>query len=105
MINLREDTYGGSPENRARFVVDVVTAVAAEIGAQRVGLRISPGHQFNGVGEVPGEDLTATYAALVSAVAPLDLAYLSILASPLHRPDQGPAGTLRGPGPAQRRLR
>lgn len=82
-INLREDTYGGSPENRARFVVDVVTAVAAEIGAQRVGLRISPGHQFNGVGEVPGEDLTATYAALVGAVAPLDLAYLSILASPL----------------------
>ena len=82
-INLREDTYGGSPENRARFVVDVVTAVAAEIGAQRVGLRISPGHQFNGVGEVPGDDLTETYAALVGAVAPLDLAYLSILASPL----------------------
>jgi 2,4-dienoyl-CoA reductase-like NADH-dependent reductase (Old Yellow Enzyme family) len=82
-INLREDAHGGSPENRARFVIEVVTAVAEEIGADKVGLRISPGHQFNGVGEVPGDDLDATYAALVDAVAPLGLAYLSILASPL----------------------
>ena len=48
-INLRDDDYGGSPENRARFVVEVVTAVAEAIGAEKVGLRISPGHQFNGV--------------------------------------------------------
>ena len=83
-INLREDAHGGSPQNRARFVVDVVTAVADEIGAEKVGLRISPGHQFNGVGEEAGDDLDATYAALVDAVAPLGLAYLSILASPLE---------------------
>lgn len=82
-INLRDDAYGGSPENRTRFVVEVVTAVAEAIGADRVGLRISPGHQFNGVAEEPGEDLDATYTALVPAVAPLGLAYLSILASPL----------------------
>ena len=82
-INLREDAYGGSPENRARFVVEVVQAVAAEIGAERVGLRISPGHQFNGVAEEPGDDLDATYAALVDAVSPLGLAYLSILAAPV----------------------
>ena len=82
-INLREDAHGGSPENRARFVIEVVTAVAEAIGAEKVGLRISPGHQFNGVGEEQGEDLDATYGALVDAVAPLGLAYLSILASPL----------------------
>jgi N-ethylmaleimide reductase len=82
-INLREDGYGGSPENRARFVIEVVQAVVAEIGADKVGLRISPGHQFNGVGEEQNDDLVATYTALVSAVAPLGLAYLSILASPL----------------------
>ncbi len=82
-INLREDTYGGSPENRARLVIEVVTAVAEAIGAEKVGLRISPGHQFNGVGEEPGADLDATYRALVEAVAPLGLAYLSVLASPL----------------------
>src|SRR5680860_1382214 len=82
-INLRQDAYGGHPENRARLVIEVVTAVAEAIGADRVGLRISPGHQFNGVGEEPGVDLEATYTALVDAVAPLGLAYLSILASPL----------------------
>src|SRR4051794_19658980 len=40
--NRRDDGYGGSPENRARFVVEVVTAVAETIGAGRVGLRRSP---------------------------------------------------------------
>ena len=84
-INLRDDAYGGTPENRARFVVEVVTAVAEAIGADRVGLRLSPGHQFNGVGEEIGSaDLTATYRAVVDAVAPLGLAYLSLLASPLE---------------------
>ena len=84
-INLREDAYGGSAENRARFVVEVVTAVAAEIGADKVGLRISPGHQFNGVGEEIGSaDLEATYVALVEGIAPLGIAYLSMLASPLE---------------------
>ncbi|RYC05432.1 alkene reductase [Nocardioides zhouii] len=84
-INLRDDVYGGTPENRARFVVEVVTAVAEAIGADRVGLRLSPGHQFNGVGEELGStDLTATYRAVVDGVAPLGLAYLSLLASPLE---------------------
>src|SRR5438094_161545 len=44
--NRREDGYGGSPENRARFVVEVATAVAEAIGAGRVGLRISPEHNI-----------------------------------------------------------
>jgi N-ethylmaleimide reductase len=83
-VNLRDDVYGGSPENRARFVIEVVTAVADAIGAERVGLRLSPAHQFNGIGEEIGADLTATYRAVVDAVAPLGLAYLSLLASPLE---------------------
>ncbi len=84
-INRREDEYGGSPQNRARFVIEVVTAVAGAIGADKVGLRISPGHAFNSVGEEIGsEDLTTTYAALVDGVAPLGIAYLSMLASPLE---------------------
>jgi len=82
-INLREDAYGGSPENRARLVIEVVTAVAEAIGADKVGLRISPGHKLNGVGEEPGGDLDATYRALLDGVSPLGLAYLSVLASPL----------------------
>ncbi len=84
-INRRTDDHGGSPQKRARLVVEVVTAVAEAIGADKVGLRISPGHAFNGVGEEIGsEDLVATYTALVDGVAPLGLAYLSMLASPLE---------------------
>ncbi|WP_030483332.1 alkene reductase [Nocardioides aequoreus] len=78
-VNRRDDEYGGSPEARARFVVEVVTAVAEQIGAHRVGLRLSPGHQFNGIGEEPGDDLTATYRAVVDGVSGLGLAYLSLL--------------------------
>lgn len=40
--NQRTDEYGGSVENRARFALEVVDAVAAEIGAGRVGIRLSP---------------------------------------------------------------
>ena len=84
-INQRTDSHGGTPENRARLVIEVVTAVAEAIGAEKVGLRISPGHAFNGVGEEIGSaDLAATYTALVEGVAPLGLAYLSMLASPLE---------------------
>ena len=83
-VNVREDVYGGSPENRARFVVEVVTAVAEAIGSDRVGVRLSPAHQFNGIGEEVGDDLTATYRAVVDGIAPLGLAYLSLLASPLE---------------------
>ncbi|KAK2371859.1 putative 12-oxophytodienoate reductase [Trifolium repens] len=41
-VNDRTDEYGGSLENRCRFVLEVVEAVANEIGAERVGLRLSP---------------------------------------------------------------
>lgn len=40
--NKREDAYGGSIENRARFLLEIMTAVTQEIGADRVGIRISP---------------------------------------------------------------
>ena len=40
--NNRTDEYGGSPENNSRFVLDVVSAVSAAIGEERVGLRLSP---------------------------------------------------------------
>ncbi|WP_040700109.1 alkene reductase [Nocardia vinacea] len=83
-VNLRDDEFGGAPANRARFVIDVVAAVAEAIGADRVGLRLSPGHQLNGIGEVPGADLDETYQAVVDAIAPLGLAYLSVLASPFE---------------------
>ena len=79
--NTRHDGYGGSPENRARLTGDVVRAVADAIGAGRVGLRISPAHNIQDVLELDAADLEATYGALVDQIAPLGLAYLSILHS------------------------
>lgn len=74
--NQRTDAYGGSPQNRARFVVEVARAVAARIGADRVGLRISPGGQFNDMRDRGNED---TYVALVNELAREPLAYLHTL--------------------------
>ncbi|MFW3171694.1 alkene reductase [Geodermatophilus sp. CPCC 206100] len=85
--NLRADEYGGSPENRARFVVQVVTAVAAAIGAGKVGLRISPEHGIQDALEPDRADVLATYGTLLDQLRPLGLAYLSVL----HRE---PAGEL-----------
>jgi len=77
--NTRTDAYGGSPENRARFVVEVATAVSAAIGADRVGIRISPGHPF---GDITETEVEQTYAALVERLAPLGLLYLHVLEGP-----------------------
>jgi N-ethylmaleimide reductase len=77
--NTRDDQYGGSPEGRARAVVEVVTATAAAIGAGKVGIRISPMHNIQDVAETDEADVLATYGALVDAIAPLGLSYLSIL--------------------------
>ncbi|KAF0966271.1 alkene reductase [Rhodococcus sp. T7] len=85
--NRREDAYGGSPARRARFVIEVVQAVAEAIGAGRVGIRISPEHNIQDVLELDADDVRATYGALVDAIAPLEPAYLSIL----HK---DPAGSL-----------
>ena len=77
--NQRDDIYGGSPENRARFVIEVVKAVVEAVGADRVGIRISPEHNVQGVTELDAADVRETYRLLVDAIAPLNLAYLSIL--------------------------
>lgn len=45
--NERTDNYGGSVQNRARFLFEVLSAVSAAIGSERVGLRLSPLNSFN----------------------------------------------------------
>jgi 2,4-dienoyl-CoA reductase-like NADH-dependent reductase (Old Yellow Enzyme family) len=77
--NVRTDSYGGSPENRARFVIETVNAVVEALGANRVGIRISPEHHVQGIEENDAADVRATYEVLVNSIAPLNLAYLSIL--------------------------
>jgi N-ethylmaleimide reductase len=77
--NQRDDVYGGSPENRARFVLEVATAVAEAIGAGKVGIRISPEHDVQDALEPDRADVLATYGTLVDGLRPLGLAYLSVL--------------------------
>jgi N-ethylmaleimide reductase len=77
--NTRTDAYGGSPENRARFGAEVIAAVAREIGADRVGVRISPERNIQDVLEEDADETRLTYEALIDAIAPLGLAYLSVL--------------------------
>ena len=79
--NVRDDGYGGSPEARARFVVEATSAIADAIGAGRVGIRLSPMHNIQGVVETDLADVTATYEAVVDGLAPLGLAYVSVLHS------------------------
>jgi N-ethylmaleimide reductase len=76
--NVRTDGYGGSPERRARFTVELVTAVAEAIGAHRTGLRVSPG---NPLGDLHEPDPEPTYVALVQALEAVGPAYLHIVES------------------------
>ncbi|GAA2451739.1 alkene reductase [Streptomyces glaucus] len=73
--NLRTDDYGGSVAGRIRFAVEVVEAVAAGIGAGRVGVRVSPGNTVNGIAET---DTDVLHPALVEALAGRGLAYLHL---------------------------
>jgi len=77
--NVRTDAYGGSPENRIRFVVDVVQAVADQIGAGRVGIRISPERNILDLIEDDAADVEAVYGGLMDALAPLGLAFVDVL--------------------------
>jgi len=76
--NHRTDSYGGSVENRSRLVVEVARAVADEIGADRVGIRISPSMPLGGIDEGSREDVHAQYQHLVGELAELHLAYLHV---------------------------
>lgn len=76
--NLRTDAYGGTISGRIRFAVEVAEAAADAIGADRVGIRLSPG---GGVWDTVEEDVPQLYAALLDALAPLNLAYIHVLAT------------------------
>ncbi|MGB6155867.1 MAG: alkene reductase [Castellaniella sp.] len=74
--NTRTDQYGGSIQNRTRFALEVVGAVAEEIGADRTAIRLSPGMNLWGIDE--GPDGPSLYRSLVGELKQLGLAYLHI---------------------------
>jgi N-ethylmaleimide reductase len=75
--NQRTDQWGGSVENRIRFAVEVARATVAAIGADRVGMRVSPYGVFNGT--APDAKMDVLYLKLVDALNELGLVYIHIV--------------------------
>jgi len=74
-VNQRDDAWGGTLEKRARFLLEAVDAAVAAIGADRVGVRLSPGGVFN---DIHDPDAPVTYAHVAGELAKRNLAYLHI---------------------------
>ncbi len=75
--NVRTDEYGGSVENRARFVLEVAAGVAEAIGADRTGIRLSPYGVASDMPHYPGIDTTYTY--LAQQLSNIGIAYIHVV--------------------------
>ncbi|CAD5366074.1 N-ethylmaleimide reductase [Rubrivivax sp. A210] len=73
--NQRQDAYGGTAENRARFMLEVLDAMAAEAGADRVGIKLSPEMNYNSITDAAPQE---TYTCLVDQLRGKGLAYLHV---------------------------
>ena len=74
--NQRDDQYGGSLENKYRFLDEVLAAVMEVWPSQRVGVRLSPNGVFNDMGS---EDFRATYLYTIKELNNLELGYVHIM--------------------------
>jgi N-ethylmaleimide reductase len=75
-INQRTDRYGGSAENRIRFVIEVLEALVNVWGSEAVGVKISPGMALD---FPPDPEPEETYGALIRAINPMGLMYLHVM--------------------------
>ena len=89
--NQRTDAYGGSMENRTRFLFDVLTAVTAAIGADRVGLRLSPLNSYNSMID---SDPLALIGFLAEKLNAFNLAYLHVMRSDFYQVQKGDVMTV-----------
>ncbi|MBD0343789.1 MAG: alkene reductase, partial [Coleofasciculus sp. Co-bin14] len=74
--NQRADEYGGSVENRSRFLLEVVEAVSSVWGGDRVGIKLSPSNTFYGMYDSNPE---ATFGYVIDALNRFGLAYLHLM--------------------------
>ena len=79
--NTRSDNYGGSFENRARFLLDVTKAVVETAGSNKVGIRISPANPFN---DIKDSNPQALFNYVVTALNQFNLAYLHAVEGGIH---------------------
>ena len=73
--NHRHDQYGVTVQNRARFVLEVLDAMVAEAGADRVGIKLSPEMNYSSITDAAPQE---TYAYLVDQLRGKELAYLHV---------------------------
>jgi N-ethylmaleimide reductase len=85
-VNDRTDGYGGSMENRARLLFEVLTAVTAAVGADRVGVRLSPLNSYNSMKDSDPVGLTAFLAQRLNTY---QLAYLHLARADLFQLQKG----------------
>lgn len=89
--NQRTDSYGGSIENRARFLFEVLTAVSTAIGADKVGLRLSPINSYNSMKD---SDPLALISYLTTRLNEFKLAYLHVMRSDFFQAQTGDVLTI-----------
>ncbi|KAL6916826.1 hypothetical protein ACHAPO_006824 [Fusarium lateritium] len=93
-VNKRTDKWGGSTENRARLLLEVIKAVSAEVGPERVAIRLSPYASFQGA---ESSDIKEQYTYIINELKKIGrLAYLSLVEArgdpaKLLAPDQDPS--------------
>ncbi len=75
--NKRTDIYGGSAENRMRFVLEIAKGIVEKIGGDRLGIRISPYGVFNDTG--PFEGIEQFYSTLAQKLSDLGLVYIHVV--------------------------
>jgi N-ethylmaleimide reductase len=74
--NQREDAYGGSVENRARFLLEIVEGVSAAVGADRTGVRLSPSGTFN---DMSDSDPQTLFTYVLNRLSDYQLSYVHIV--------------------------
>jgi N-ethylmaleimide reductase len=91
--NQRTDEYGGSVENRARFALEIVQAAVDVLGADRVGIRLSP---TGNVGGIHDSDRLGTFSYVTEQLNKFGLAYLHVIEAlpghPMAAKDGHPVG-------------
>jgi N-ethylmaleimide reductase len=95
-VNKRDDAYGGSIENRVRFLAEILKAVIEVWSADRVGVRVSPSSVFGQVGD---SDPRALYGYLAGKLNELGVAYFHVIEPRISGADTVNAG--QGPVAAQ----
>lgn len=91
-VNKRTDKYGGSAENRSRFLLEIVDAIGGVLGTARIGVRLSPHFGGDGIADSnPGQ----TFATIAELLGTRRIAYLHLVESALTPPRERLAGSLR----------